>query len=88
MEQNPKTPKKESKRAGYRIEALNKENTIFNEVLRRWIISLDDTIKGLIESSFFVFLLVLLRQFCCCFGKEFLSLSQNCFSLWKFFLKK
>ncbi len=49
QEQNPNISKKERKRAGYRIEVLNKENTIFNEVLRRWIISLDDTTKGLIE---------------------------------------
>ncbi|WP_373729970.1 MULTISPECIES: DUF4468 domain-containing protein, partial [Bacteroidales] len=49
QEQDPNTPKKERKRAGYRIEALNKENAILNEVLRRWIISLDDIAKGLME---------------------------------------
>ena len=49
QEQDTNISKKERKRAGYRIEAINKENLIFNEVLRRWIISLDDTTKGLVE---------------------------------------
>lgn len=49
QEQNPDTPKKERKRAGYKIEELNKENTIFQETLRRWAISFSEITKGLTE---------------------------------------
>lgn len=49
QEQNPNVPKKERKRAGYKIEKLNKENTIFQETLRRWAISFSEITKGLTE---------------------------------------